>query len=112
MANSEKGEVSFKIEDSVFVLRYSTNALCELEDAFGKSAIAVAQELDNPQGVSVKALRTVFRCGLTDDQPGMTDNEAGTLIDKLGIDQVGPLIGQAFTAAFPGAEDVDTEGKP
>ncbi len=111
MANRQKGEVSFRADDKEWVLRYSTNALCEMEDLFGKSAIEVAQSLDSEAGVSLKDLRAVFYCGLTDRHEDISEKRAGDLIDDIGMEAVGPLIAEAFLAAFPSAEEEQREGK-
>jgi hypothetical protein len=60
----------------------------------------------------LKSLRTVFYCGLLDHQEGVTQRQAGDLIDAIGLDKAGPLLGEAFTAAFPKAEEDDGAGKP
>lgn len=112
MANRQKGEVSFQALGETWTLRYSTNALCEMEDLFGKSAIEVAQLLDAEGGVKLRDLRAVFFCGLTDRHEGVTERIAGNLIDDIGMENAGPLIAEAFTAAFPSAEEAEDAGKP
>ena len=41
MANRQKGETGFDALGQTWTLRYGTNALCEIEDLFGRSALDV-----------------------------------------------------------------------
>lgn len=113
MANRETGGVDFTANGKTYTLRFSTNALCELEDATGKGAIAVAEEMNSPNNVRIKTLRAMFWAGLTDCHEGITIRDAGDIMGEIGVDKAGPLIGEAFQAAFPDAEAGETEkGKP
>lgn len=111
MANSEKGEVSFEVEGKTYKLRYSTNALCEMEDAAGVGAVEFANSLSDEKKVRIKDLRTMFWAGLFDNHK-ITIEEAGSLLDVVGLEFVGSLCGEAFTLAFPVAEEGEpSEGK-
>lgn len=102
MANREKGEVSFSADGKDWVLRFSTNAMCEVEDAFGKGIVQVANDLQSDEGVSIKAMRTLFSIGVVGCE-GV--DQAGHLMDEIGLSKAGDLIGEAFSAAFPVAQD-------
>lgn len=110
MANKERGEVSFDLDGEAYTLRFSTNAMCELEDATGVPVLQLANSLQDETSVSIKTLRAMFAAGLSDSR-SVTAPQAGDIIDALGIPRAGELIGQAFMAAFPEA-DSDAEGKP
>lgn len=101
MANREKGEVSFDAQGKTWTLRYSTNALCELEEATGHGAIELANSMADETKIRISDLRYMLWAGLTDKHDGITVKEAGRLMDALGMDKAGPLIGEAFQAAFP-----------
>lgn len=114
MANLQKGEVGFKALGREFTMRFGINALCELEDRFGKSAVEVANDL-NGEAVSVGSLRAVIWCGLQEYHEDLTEKDVGRIIDDLGIEEVGPLLGRAFQAAFPDTPDgseTQAAGKP
>lgn len=112
MANREKGEVSFEAQGKTWTLRFSTNALCELEDATGKGAMAVAEEMNDPERVRIKTLRAMFWAGLTDNHD-IDVKAAGDLMNEIGVDKAGLLIGEAFQASFPDAEAGEAaKGKP
>lgn len=108
MANRERGEVGFDAKGKSWIIRYTTNAMCEIEDALGASIIQIANNLGSENGVHIKTLRTLFRIGVVGCE---NDDQAGELMDAVGITDAGVLIGEAFNAAFPHDEDKDA-GKP
>ncbi len=111
MANKEKGEVSL---GQKWTLRYSTNALCELEEASGMGAIELANSLADESSLKLKNLRHMLWAGLLENHPGIQAVQAGQIIDELGFGEVGDRIGEAFTLAFPSDDDAEedqTEGK-
>lgn len=106
MANKKRGEVAIAHDGAAYVLRYDVNALCNLEDAFGKSIGDVIADLDT-ESVSMRTVRSVFAAGLS---PAVDDIKAGEIMQSIGMAEASALIGQAFSAAFP--ESVSGEGKP
>ncbi|HAF38067.1 MAG TPA: hypothetical protein DCG72_03700 [Gammaproteobacteria bacterium] len=101
MPNKQKGELKFVAGGRHYTLRFSTNALCVLEDATGVGALAVAAQLNDPEKMEFRVLRSMFRAGLSDSHPDMDDTEAGEIMTALGFDKVMPLIGEAFELMFP-----------
>lgn len=108
MANRQKGEVSFDAKGKTWVMCFSVNAMCEIEAETGMPIVALANSLQDENGVSLTVMRTLFHHGVVDcDSAEM----AGELMHNIGINKVGDLIGEAFGAAFPDASD-EVEGKP
>ena len=100
MTNRIKGEVAFSIEDGglagEYVLLLDFNALCDLEGDF--PGIMDGQfELKSPT-----AIRKVFAAGLAEHHD-LTERDAGKLIHAIGLERVGELVGEAFSASFPEA---------
>lgn len=93
---SVTGVVSFEAAGARHDLRYGINALCRIEDRLGVTVFDLGQKMQ--AGLDVRTLRTVFACGLADD---VTDDAAGDLMDELGVQRAGELVGEAFQAAFP-----------
>lgn len=108
MANQNRGEVTFDAKGKTWTLQFTTNAMCEVEDAFEKSIVEVANDLQSEAGVKIKSIRTLFKIGI-----GGCDSveQAGDLMDAVGIQAAGELLGKAFSAAFPDA-DGEGGGKP
>ena len=106
MANKQKGEVSLNALDRDLTLKFSTNALCELEDLTGISAIEVANSLDDEKSVTMKLLRQLVYCGLLhNDGDQISISDTGNIIDQVGHTAIGEKIAEAFVLAFPVPED-------
>ena len=100
MANKNRGEVAVAHDGAAYVLRYDVNALCNLEDAFGKSIGEVIADIDS-ENVSMKTVRTIFAAGLS---PSVDEVKAGEIMQAHGVAEICAMIGQAFAAAFPESE--------
>lgn len=87
--------------EKTFTLRFTTNSLCELEEAVGSDFSAVIERFGDEKRQSIKFLRNVFWAGLRENHPDVTTKRAGQIIDEIGMTRAGELIGQAFTRAFP-----------
>lgn len=129
MANPQKGEVSFEADGKTWTLRYSANALCELEDHLSRGVVDIASELQSwgppvgPDGKSsgetperaaervklirLGTLRAVFWAGLRDHHPDIDIRHAGDLLVAAGGAMGGlALVADAFAQAFPEPETV------
>jgi len=110
MANANRGEVSFRVDGKEYTLRYSTNALCELEDKLDLGIHEIAQRLANKETLRLKMVRAVLWAGLRDHHPDLTIEEAGELVSKAGMVDLLDKVGEAFTRSFGGGEG--TEARP
>jgi hypothetical protein len=101
MANKERGEVTFEALGKPWTMKIGTGAMCEIEGATGKSITEVGQELGNPKTASLTLMRAVFWGALQDRHEGTTLKECNAIIDDIGMQRAGVLIGEAFQLAFP-----------
>lgn len=108
MANSQRGEVSFEASGKTWTMKLGTGALIAIEDQTGKPIGEIGELLGNPKTASLKLMRAVFWGGLQQHHDGTTLAECDDLIDELGGQRVGELIGQAFSLARPKAKEGDT----
>lgn len=102
-ANGARGHLGFEVGGVTYIFAFSTNALCAVEDHF---EIASIDELDKVLGKkpSLRQIRTLFRLGLTDLDPDMTDVEAGKIMDAVGgLEPSAQLVMKALSNAFPEA---------
>lgn len=93
------GEVSFEAGGIRHTLRYGINELCRLEDRLNIDVAALGKKM--AAGLNMRTLRTIFACGLSAD---LADDAAGAIIDAVGLQRAGELVGEAMQAAFPSAE--------
>lgn len=94
-ANPHKGEVEFEARGETWTLRYSTNAICALEDDLDMGVEDIIERLQGSPRMSL--VRAVFRAGLGD----VSAETAGDLVDAVGFARAAGLIGEAFERAFP-----------
>jgi len=93
-----RGTINFEADGQPHSLRLGTNQMADAEDAFGQSINAIVQKL---QGANVRIgdLRKFFAIAA-----GLPDQEAGDVIDAIGMERAGELLGQAVQAAWPEPE--------
>lgn len=100
MANPARGEVSFKVADTRYTLKFSTNAICELEEHLNKGLNVIVANMER-----LTTVRALLWAGLRAKHPDMTIEKAGELIDRCGMAEATEVIGKALTAAFPPPKD-------
>lgn len=108
-ANMHRGRLGFDLpfegeaEPRRYVFAFSTNALCVLEEEFDLDNISELQTILGEKP-SLRNIRKMFRIGLTDCHPDMSDMEAGQIIDAIGgLEPSLEMIMRAITTAFPEA---------
>ena len=113
MANPHKGEVELKAGDKRYILRFSIDAICALEEATGKSFPVLAVEMSDPAKFTVSLVRQILFAGLTTEHPDITLREAGEIIlEAGGLIEVMGKVGEAFELAFPAKEARGTPRPP
>lgn len=103
MGNKSKGIVKVNGD---YALRYTTNALVEMEEELGMSIQQIISMFDNGR-LGFKAIRVLVWAGLIhqfDNGDGTYDfslREAGDLIDEIGFEEMIDKVGDALAAQFP-----------
>jgi hypothetical protein len=98
------GEAAFDALDRRWVMVFSINAICALEDEFDKPITDIGELLSDKSKVRMSHLRSVFRAGLIEHQPDVTLGQAGAIMTDLGTEKAGEMIERTFAAAFPDAK--------
>lgn len=96
--SERRGTIRFEAGGTTHALRLGTNQLALAEETFGLPINAIVQRMQG-KDVKVTDLRRFFAIAA-----GASETEAGDLMDALGIDRAGELLGAAMTAAFPPPE--------
>jgi hypothetical protein len=100
MANANRGEVSFEADGKEYTLRFSTNALCELEEKLDTNFIEVAKRLSDQANVRLSLVRAVVWAGLRDRHSEITLEQAGDLISNVGMLKIMQLVAKSFERSF------------
>lgn len=109
MTNTVRGTVTFEASDKMWTLKFSTNALCELEDELGEGAEQLAAIMARPGTGKIKMLRLILKCALSDNHPDLTLIQVGELIDEVGIEKAMGMMQKALTIGMPVAEKGKTK---
>lgn len=92
---------TIKLTDGVErTIRFTLNAMAELEERYG-SVDAAFEQLDKG---SIKAVRCILWAGLIHEDPDLTEQQVGSLIDIQYMQELMTSIGTAFDADMPAVE--------
>lgn len=107
MANPHLGEVPLVAGDETYKVSLSLNAMCELEDAFGKPLLEVIGDLEaaqaDPTKLRLSTVRTLVWGALQDHHPDVDVKQAGIIAGHAGLPVVMEAIVTAIHLAFPNA---------
>lgn len=89
-------------------IKFTLNALAELEDRYG-SVDEAFKQLDNN---SIKAVRCILWAGLIHEDPELTEQQVGNLIDIQYMQELMASLGEAFDADMPEPEKLPENAEP
>lgn len=89
-------------------IKFTLNAMAELEDRYG-SVDEAFRQLDNN---SIKAVRCILWAGLIHEDPDLTEQQVGNLIDIQYMQELMASLGEAFDADMPEPEKLPETAKP
>lgn len=78
-------------------LKFTLNAMAELEDRYGSVDAAFKKVEEN----SMKALRCVLWVGLVQSDESLTEQQVGSLIDIQRMQEISSVLEQAFGNDMP-----------
>lgn len=108
MSNRHKGEVSFEAEGVTYVLRFSIDALCRLEDTSGLVLSDLLEEMSDKSRMTIRRVRQLLHAALLEHHPELDLQAAGELMLKGGgVLATMARVTEAMSAAFP-----EASGKP
>jgi len=96
MSNAYKGEVS--IEGTSYVMRYTFNSLCEIEDKMDMNLLEYFEKvLPNPKMADIRFLLWV---GLVPTNPDMSLSDAGDIMQEVGYQKILKSVSKAFQTSL------------
>lgn len=82
-------------------LRFSFGAMCAFEDEAGRSLISAVREIESMgENLLFKPLVPVLRAGMSDDRPGLTDDEVIAVANGHTLMELVEAIGAAAVSSF------------
>ena len=95
-ANKERGELAIVVGDQTYVLKLTSNAMCEMEAASGRSVVQLMTTLQGGAGGNLTDTRWWLWGMLRAHHPQLTILDVGDLMDQLGIAAVNAKLHQVF----------------
>jgi len=108
MANKHKGEVEFEAEGKKYTLRFSADAICNLEDKFDKPLAELGNIFGDPKRLRMSTVRGAFEIALRDKHPDIDDTAMTAIFRSLTVPDAVSLVVRAFTTSF--GADMEAEG--
>lgn len=96
MANPAKGEVAFKVADAEYTLKFSTNAICEMEEAVSKGLNSILQNMER-----LSYVRALLWAALRAKHPDISLAATGEIIDRAGMKSTTDAVGKAIAIYLP-----------
>ena len=96
-------EYEIKSGDKVYALKFNNKALRTLETTLDMPITKIGEVLQDQ--ISIEMLTEIFRAGLIHWKPDITIDEAGEIIDEIGITTAADAVGKAFALAFGTEEE-------
>lgn len=109
MANVHKGEYGLEVEGKNYVLRYSADTVCDLEDQLQMTLSAIGEQMRDPDKMKMSMVRTMFIAGLADKHGDMDEAARRTLFKALSPVDAVKHVATAFAMAF-GVEEEAAAG--
>jgi hypothetical protein len=102
-------DIKITLNDGVErTIKFTLNALAELEDRYG-SVDEAFKQLDNN---SIKAVRCILWAGLIHEDPELTEQQVGNLIDIQYMQELMASLNDAFDSDMPVAEKLPDNAEP
>lgn len=96
-------EFPLRTPTAEYTLHYSSNAVCRLEAETEMTLEQISNSFNSGKNLKVTLVRALVWAGLGDRHPGLSLEDAGRIIDEVGIVEAVTLAAQAFQGAFPRA---------
>ncbi|HRY04517.1 MAG TPA: hypothetical protein P5256_15410 [Beijerinckiaceae bacterium] len=84
MTNTQTGAVTVQAQGKQYTLKFSINALCALEAELGAGDAMDLQQIIGERP-SITVLRTLMWAGLQEHHPGTSKDDAGRIMDLVGL---------------------------
>ena len=97
MTNRARGQVSFEADGETQTVAFTMNAMCKYQDRAGETLIAAVDALQSASSDVVR-IRRLFWAGLVGE---FSEDQAGNIIDAIGLPKSFEILGDAVQAAFP-----------
>lgn len=101
MVNDIRGEVGFDALGQTYTLKFGNGAVRHIENETGMSFAQVGAVLSDPEKATMTVLTVAFHGALRRHHPGLTLDDVDDIIDAVGPEAAGRLLGEAVALTYP-----------
>lgn len=113
MANPHRGEVAIEVEGESYTLRYTVNAVARVENSFGGMPWhKVIGKVFDVENALTEDLIRLFRGGLWHHHRDLTEEDAGDLMESMGMAETAKVVIQALGLATPEPKEGNKTVRP
>lgn len=112
MANDIRGEVGFDALGQSYTLKFGNGAVRHIENETGMPFAQVGAALADPEKATITVLTVAFQGALRRHHPGLCLDDVDDIIDAIGSEKAGKLLGEAVALTYPPAPKGDAKGNP
>lgn len=110
MANRQRGDVDVEVDGKVYTLQLGVNAMAWVESKFGPhdsdlSFQDIFKRIESRKRIT--DIRAVFCAAMQEHHPGTTEQEAGKIMQAIGLVPLSDVLRKVVRAAMPDQRDVD-----
>ncbi|MEC9433872.1 MAG: hypothetical protein VYD87_13295 [Pseudomonadota bacterium] len=105
MGNRLRGEVEVVTSDGAITFRFTTNALCALEEDMNMGVAEIGALLSDTARFRIATARKFVRAAMVHRRPDATEDDAGALMDDVGVVEAINAAASAFQLAFPQGDE-------
>lgn len=95
-ANKERGEIAIVVGAETYILKLTSNAMCEMEAASGRTVVQLMATLQGGAGGNLTDTRWWLWGMLRAHHPQLSILDVGDLMDALGIAVVNKKLHEVF----------------
>lgn len=112
MANLYRGEYGFIVDDKSYVLRFSADAVCDLEEKLGKTLNKISELMQDPATMSMATIRTMFIVGMVHKHGDIGEDACRAVFKLLSPVEAMSHVTKAFSIAFGVEEGKEGSNPP
>lgn len=104
--NSKRGAIEIEAGGEVYRLRFTMNAMARYQDRANETITQAFRAIDEGSerdDLDTIRLRRLFWAALSSEHE-VSEDDAGDVMDALGIQEAARLLGEAIRQAFPEAK--------
>jgi hypothetical protein len=112
MTNDIRGEVGFDALGQSYTLKFGNGAVRHIENETGMSFAQVGAVLSDPAKATMTVLTVAFHGALRRHHPDLSIDDVDDILDDLGPEKAGKLLGDAVALTYPPAPKGGAKSNP